>query len=220
MSAFDHALGLLEHDAGYLHVTLRRFVEGRGDDLGIHRAGHVRNFLRALVDEQHHQVGLGVIGSDGVRNVLHQNGLTCLGLRHDERALPFADGRKEVYDAGREVCRCTVAAERELLVGEEWRKMLERYTVAHFRGLPAVDHVHRCEREVLFALVRRTDVTRYHVSRLEPVFLDDVRCDVHIVGRRKVVVVARAQEAVAVGHHFEHAIGRDEVGEVETFRAL
>ena len=99
MSALYHALGLLQHDAGNLHVAVGGLVEGRGYHLCIDGAGHVCHLLRALVDEQHHDVCLGMVGSDGVGNVLHQDGLTSLRLSDDEGTLTFTDRSKEVYDA-------------------------------------------------------------------------------------------------------------------------
>jgi hypothetical protein len=51
----DQALGLLDHHFGDLHVARGRLVEGRGDDLALHRALHVGDFLGALVDQQHDQ---------------------------------------------------------------------------------------------------------------------------------------------------------------------
>ena len=100
VSALYHALGLLQHDAGYLDVTLGRFVERRGNHLGIDGAGHVGHLLRTFVDEQHDHIYLGMVGSNGVGDVLHQDGLTGLGLCHDEGTLAFADGGEEVYHTG------------------------------------------------------------------------------------------------------------------------
>ena len=72
-------------------MALGRLVERRGNHLGIDGAGHVCHFLRALVDKEHHEIGLGMVGGDGVGDVLHQNGLTGLGLGHDEGTLAFSD---------------------------------------------------------------------------------------------------------------------------------
>jgi hypothetical protein len=40
------ALPLFDHHLGDLHVPLRRLVEGRGDDLALHRPLHVGDLLR------------------------------------------------------------------------------------------------------------------------------------------------------------------------------
>ena len=92
VSALNHALCLLEHDTGNLHVALGRFVEGRGNHLSIDATCHIGHLLGTLVDEQHDHVYLGVVGSDGVGDILQQDGLTGLGLRYDESALTLSDG--------------------------------------------------------------------------------------------------------------------------------
>jgi hypothetical protein len=51
----DQALGLFDHHFGDLHVARGGFVEGRGDNLALHAALHVGDFLGALVDQQHDQ---------------------------------------------------------------------------------------------------------------------------------------------------------------------
>ena len=84
-----------------LHVARGRLVEGRGDDLALHRALHVGDFLRPLVDEQHDQVALGMIGGDRVGDVLQQHRLAGARRRHDEGALALADRRDDVDDARR-----------------------------------------------------------------------------------------------------------------------
>ncbi len=103
----DKALGLLDHHFGDRDVAAGRLVEGRGHDLALHRALHVGDFFRALVDQEHDQIALGVIGGDGVRDVLQQHRFTGAGRRHDQRALALADRRDDIDDA----------RERSFLVG-------------------------------------------------------------------------------------------------------
>ena len=76
-----------------------RFVKGGSNHFCLHGAHHVGDFLGTLVDEEHHEIGVRVVASDGVGNVFHQQGLTRLGLCHDERTLSFADGSEEVHDS-------------------------------------------------------------------------------------------------------------------------
>ena len=189
VSALDHALSFLEHDACNLDVTVGGLVEGRGDDLGIDGAGHVGDLLGALVDEQHHDVCLGVVGGYGVGNVLHEDGLTGLGLCHDECALALSDGREEVDDAHRGIGGGRVAAEGELLFGEKWGEVLEGYAVAHFLRVASVDVLDVAERKVLLVVVWRTHGALHHVAGLQPVALDLLGVDIDIVGRGEIVVV-------------------------------
>ena len=166
MAALHHSLGLFEHDACNLDMTLGRFVERRGNDLCIHRTGHVGHFFRTLVDKQHHEISLGMVGGNGVGNVFHQDGLTCLGLCHDKRTLAFADRREQVNDACTEIGGRTVAAETEFLVGEEGCKMVEGYSVPDFGRLSSVDLVDTCKREIFLPVVWRSDMTFHHITRL------------------------------------------------------
>jgi hypothetical protein len=59
----DQALGLLDHHLGDLHVARGGLVEGRGNHLAAHRALHLGHFLGPLVDQQHHQDALGMVGA-------------------------------------------------------------------------------------------------------------------------------------------------------------
>ena len=68
------------------------------DDLAFHRALHVRHFLRALVDQQHDQVALGVVGGDRLGDVLQEHRLTGAGRGDDQRALALSDRRDDVDD--------------------------------------------------------------------------------------------------------------------------
>ena len=58
----DQALGLLDDHLGDLDVAGGRLVEGGGDDLPVDGALHVGHLFRPLVDEQHDQVDLGMVG--------------------------------------------------------------------------------------------------------------------------------------------------------------
>ena len=86
----DQALGLLDHHLGDLHVAGGGLVEGRGDHLALHRALHVGDLFRALVDQQHDQHHLGVVLGHRVRDRLQQHGLAGARRRHDQRALALA----------------------------------------------------------------------------------------------------------------------------------
>ncbi len=93
--------------------------------------------------------------------------------------------------------------------------MLESHAVAHLGGLTAVDELHAAHGKVFLILMGRTDGTLYDVAGLQAVFLDLLGRYVHIVGRREVVVVRAAEEAVAVGEALQHAVGGDDLLEVE-----
>ena len=64
LAVLDQALDAVEHELGDLDVVLGRLVEGASDDLALDRALHVGDLFRTLVDEQHDEVDLGVVGGD------------------------------------------------------------------------------------------------------------------------------------------------------------
>jgi hypothetical protein len=90
----DQALGPLDRQLGDRGVVVGRTVEGRGDDLALHRPLHVGDLLGALVDEHDHEVDLGVVGRDGVGDRLQDKRLAGLGRGDDEAALTLADRRR------------------------------------------------------------------------------------------------------------------------------
>ena len=95
----DQALGLLDHHLRDLHVAGGGLVEGGGDHLALHRALHVRHLLGPLVDEQHDEDHLGVVGRDRVGDVLQDHGLAGAGGGHDQAALALALRGHHVEDA-------------------------------------------------------------------------------------------------------------------------
>ena len=213
MATLDHSFCSLEHDARNLHVTLGRLVECRGNNLGIHAARHVSNLLGTLVDEQHYHINLGVVGSDCICNILEQQSLTGLGLRYDESTLTLADGREEVDHACRKVV-VAAAAQCKFLFGEERSKVVERYTVAHKFGRHSVNLIHLYEGEIFLAVVCGAYGTLDNVAGLEAIMPYLILRNIYVVGRCKIVVVRRAQEAVVVGHNFENALYFENIGKV------
>ena len=158
-----------------------------------------------------------MVGSYGVGNVLHQDSLTRLWLSHNQCTLALTDRSKQVDNTHRRIRRCTVATECELLIGEEWRQVLKSHTVAHLLRQTSVDGVHRVHGEVFLVVMWRTNGTIYHIARLQSVALNLLRTYVDIVGRRQVVIVARAQETVTVLQQFQYAVACNQVVEIIFF---
>ena len=102
VTELHEALGTLDGELGDRRVVLGRPVEGRGDDLALDRPLHVGDLFGPLVDEDDHEVALGVVRRDRVGERLHDHRLAGLGRGDDEAALALADGGHEVDDAGRE----------------------------------------------------------------------------------------------------------------------
>ena len=151
----DQALGALDHHLGDLHVARGGLVEGGADDLAAHRALHLGHFLGPLVDQQHDQVDVGIVGDERMRQVLHHHRLAALRRRHEQGALALADGRDQVDDAAGDVLvGLDVALELELLLREERRQVLEHDLVLALLGREAVDPVDLHQREVALAVLR------------------------------------------------------------------
>ena len=54
-------------------------------------------------------------------------------------------------------------------------------------------------------------MTLNDITRFESIFLDDIRGNIDIVGRRKIVIITRTKETIAIWHRFENSVGCDEV---------
>ncbi len=209
-AVFDQALGLLDHHFGDLHVARGRLVEGRGNHLALDRALHVGDFLRPLVDQQHDEEHLGVIGGDGVRDVLQQHGLAGARRRHDQRALAFADRRHDVDDAGREILLGRILVfHLQPFVRIERRQIVEVDFVLGLLGVFEVERVDLEQSEIAFAFLRRADVAVDGVAGAQAETADLAWADVDVVGAGEVVRFRRAQKAEAVGQHFDDAFADD-----------
>ena len=103
-----------------------------------------------------------------------------------------------------------VRLELQPLLRIQRREVLEEQLLARLIGRLEVDRLDLDEREVALPFLRRTDLAGHGVAGLQIELPDLRRRDVDVVGTRQVVVVGRAQEAEAVGQHFEHAFREDE----------
>ncbi len=206
----DQALGLLDHHFGDLHVARGRLVEGRGHDLALHRALHVGDFFRALVDQQHDQIALGMIGGDRVRDVLQQHGLAGARRRNDQRALALADGRDDVDDARRQILPGRIFVfHLQPLVGIERRQVVEVDLVLGLFRILEIDGVDLEQREVALAVLGRADVAFDGVAGAQAEAADLRRRDIDVVGAGEIVRFRRAEKAEAVGENLDDAFADD-----------
>ena len=211
-AVFDQPLGFLDHHLGDLDVTHRRFVEGRGDHLALHRALHVRDFLRTLVDQQHDQIALRMIGRDRVRDVLHQHGLAGARRRHDQRALALADRGDDVDNPCRKVLSGGVfELEPEALIRKQRRQIVEIDLVLRLFRIFEIQRVDLEQREIAFAFLRAADVAFDGVAGAKSEAADLRRRDVDIVRARQIVGIRRTQKSEAVGENLDDAFA-DNVG--------
>src|SRR5690606_6691411 len=203
----DHALGALDGQLGHLDVLLGRPVEGRGDDLALGVAEpppHVGHLFGPLVDEQHHELDLGVVRLDRPGDLLDDRGLARLGRRDDEAPLALPDRRDQVDDAGGHVARVVVRLQRQALVGEQRRQVLEPAAVAGLLGVEAVDLVDAHERRVLLVAQRRPAGPGHDVAPAQAELPDLLHRHVDVVLGGQVAV--HPQEAVALLAQVEEAL--------------
>jgi hypothetical protein len=187
-----------------------RLVEGRGNHLALHRAGHFRHFLGALVDEQDDQRHVGVVGGDGVGDVLHHHRLAALRAGHQQAALALADRRDHVDDARGDVfLRPDLALQPEHLGRVQRRQVLEEDLVLGVLRRLVVDLVHLDQREIALAILGRADLAFDRIAGVQVEAADLRGGDVDVVRAGQVGSVGRAQEAEAVGQHFQGAVAED-----------
>ena len=206
----DQALGLLDHHLRDLDVAAGRLVEGAGDDFAAHRARHLGDFLGTLVDQQHDQVALRMVGRDRRGDVLQQHRLAGLRRRHDQAALAFADRRDQIDDAGGQILGAAVAAlELEALGREQRRQILEQDLVRGVLRRVEIDLADLEQREVALAVLRRPDQARDGVAGAQIEAADLAGRDIDVVGAGQIRTVGRTQEAEAVLQNLEHAVAID-----------
>src|SRR5690348_13099048 len=203
-------LGPLDGQLGDRGVVVGRVVERGVDDLALHRALHVGDLFRPLVDEDDHEVALGVVLGDGVGDRLEDRGLARLGRRHDQAALALADGADEVDDPGEHVARVGLQAEPFLRV--QRHQLGELRPGQRLLGVQPVDLVQADQRVELLpalALARLPDGALDDVALAQAMLAHLGERDVHVV--RTGQVAGGADERVALRvEHVEDAGDRDE----------
>ena len=148
-----------------------------------------------------------MVGGDGVGDGLQQHGLAGARRRDDQAALALADRRQQIHHAAADVLAHGLHLDPLLRI--ERREVVEEDLVARLFGRLEVDGLDLDQREILLALVRRAHVAADGVAGLQVELADLRRRDVDVVGAGQVVVIGRAEEAVAVGQNFQHAFGED-----------
>ena len=211
-AVFHEPLRLFDHHLGDLDVARGRLIEGRGDDLALHRALHVGDFLGALVDQKHDQIAFRMIVRDRVGDVLQQHGLAGARRRHDQGALAFADRRHDVDDACREILLGRILVfHLQPLVRIERRQVVEIDLVTGLFRIFEIERIDFEQCEVALAFLRAANVAVDGVAGAQAETADLRRRDVDVVRARQIIRFRRAQEAEAVRQHLDHAFA-DDVG--------
>ena len=202
VTAFHHPFGFFQTDRRHANVVVGRLVECGSNHFRIYAAFHVRDFFRAFVNQQHDQVAIGVIAGNRVGDIFKQEGFTGFRLRHDQTTLSFADRREQIYHTGAKIAACRRRREFEFFRGEQRRQVIERHAVADVLRIKTVYFRDAQQREIFFTFFRRANGAPNRIASAQTKQFDLGRRYIDIVGRSEVVVISRAQEAIAVGHHF------------------
>src|ERR1035437_6042484 len=203
----DEALGLFDDHLGDLHVAGGGLVKGGADDLALDGALHVGDFLGALVDEQDDEHHIGVVGGDGVGQRLQEHGLAGAGRGDDEAALALAHGGRQVHHPAAD--GLPDGLQLDAFLGIERGEVVEENLVARLLGRLEVDGLDLDQGKVLFSLMGGTDVAADGVAGFEIEFSNLRGGDIDVIGAGQIVVIGRAEEAVAVGQNLQHALGKD-----------
>ena len=103
-------LRALNYHFGNLHVTRRWLIKRRRNDFTANGALHFGHFFRTLVNEQHNQMHIRMIRSNGGCDLLHQHRLTGLRRRHDQRTLTLTLRRHQIENTAGDIFRRTITA--------------------------------------------------------------------------------------------------------------
>jgi hypothetical protein len=151
-----------------------------------------------------------MIVADGLGDVLQHHGLTGLGRRDDQPALTPADGRDQIDGAGRDVLGAAVAdLQRQPLLGEQRREVLEQDLRLGVLGPVEVDVVDLEQREIALAVLGRTDLARDGVAGAQREAPDLARRDIDVVRPGQIGGIGRAQETEPVREDLQHAVAVD-----------
>ncbi len=207
---FDQALGLLDHHFGNLHMARRRFVEGRGNHLALHRTLHVGHFFGAFVDQQNDQIAFRMIGRDRTRDVLQDHGFAGARLGGDQRALAHALRRHDVDDAAglvfdRRIVQFHLQPARRV----ERRQIVEMDLVLDRFGVFEIDGRDLQQRKIAFAVLRPTDRTFHRVTGAKPEAADLRGRNVDVVRPREIVGFRGTQEAEAILQRLHDALAHN-----------
>jgi hypothetical protein len=211
----DETLSPLDGELRDLGVLLGGTIEGRVDHLTFDRTLHVGHFFRPFVDEDDHEVTLGVVRGDRVGDVLEDRRLTGLRRRDDEPTLALADRSDEIDDPGHDVVGLAVDLEAETHIGEQRGELGELAPIHGFFGIRTVDGDRTNEGGELLLGAGGTDRARDDVALAELGFAHHVDRDIGIVVPGE--IPGAAEEPVTLGEDVEDALASLELGLVDRF---
>jgi hypothetical protein len=174
-------------------------VEGGADDLALAVALEVGDLLRALIHEQDDELHVGRVLRDGVRHVLHEDGLAGARRGDNQAALAEADRRDDVHHAHGDILlpRHLEQDALERVIRDEF---LERRDLGDFRRLAAHDGADGDHGRTTVAGLRRLQLHLDRVAALEAEMLHKYLGQEGVLGIKAVIhVVMHDEPQAAVG---------------------
>ena len=164
---------------------------------------HVGHFLGPLVDQQHDQLDVGIVGGDAQADVLQEDRLAGARRGDDQGPLAFAQRRQQVHHAGGQ--RLGADFQLQPVLGVDGRQLVEGLDVLVVVGRHAVDVEDFPQPRALAARRPGWTMPWMQHALAQAVLLDHAAGHEGVGQLADVVVVGIAEEAVAVGVHFQHA---------------
>ena len=221
MAEFDEAFRAFDGQFRDHGVILGGTVEGGCDHFTGYGALEIGDLFGTLVDENHHEVDLGVVRGYRVRDGLHHHRLAGLGRGDDQASLSLADRGHQVDDAAGQLR--VDRLEAKLLLGVEGGQFRELGTLLGLLRIVSVDGVDPHQRVVLLLALTfpgGADGADDHVAPPQPETAHHGQRQVGIVGAGK--VPGGAHEGVVVedidypGNSGEHVVLGDRGFVLET----
>ena len=178
-------------------------VKAARHDLALDGPAHVRDLLGPLVDEQHHEVKIGVIGRDGLRHLLQEHGLARARRGHDQRPLALAERREQIHHTSRD--RLLAGFETEPCLRVDRRQLVEHLDVDILVGRQALHFMDLSDPWPLLPSSRLHEGLDRHAFA-QSVPLDHRGWHEGIASLTHVVGVGAPQESVPVGVHLQDAL--------------
>ena len=127
-----------------------RAVEGRCNDLALDYGTHIGHFFRALINQNNHEVNLGVVQLDCLGDLLDDHGLTGLRRRDNQTTLALTNWGNQIDDARSEGLSRSLHA--KLLIGIDRGELGKLATCLCILDAHAVDGVNANQCVVLLTL--------------------------------------------------------------------
>src|SRR5690625_711425 len=157
--------GLFDDHFCYLYVTCGRLIKSGCHHLAAYCALHFRDLLWAFIHQEDNNDRVGIIGSDGMSNMLHHDGLAGFWTGDDQCTLAFAYGGKDIKNATSDVFLAFyIALEYHALIRMQRRQVFKHDSMFDGLGLHAVDLVYLDEGKIALTILGRTYLPLYRIT--------------------------------------------------------